>query len=132
MEQDVTKNKKVELAFPKYEEEDQEYISKGRGEDLIKYLSTSMDEVTNWFHQYQVDSIELSISGAIETGGILRLVVSAKGSFKAKTKISPVFENIQSLISQKPTRISIDRKQEVVSSIFASCFYFSESPFISQ
>jgi hypothetical protein len=37
----------------------------------MRYLSTSMDEVTNWFHQYQVDSIELSISGAIETGGIL-------------------------------------------------------------
>ena len=66
MEDGERKNKKIELAFPKYEEEDQEYISKGRGEDLIKYLSTSMDEVTNWFHQYQVDSIGLSISGAIE------------------------------------------------------------------
>ena len=57
--------KKVELAFPKYEEQDEEYISKSKGQDLIKYLSTSMDEVANWFNKYQVDSIELSISGAV-------------------------------------------------------------------
>jgi hypothetical protein len=81
--------RRIELAFPKYDEEDQEYISKGRGEDLIKYLSTSMDEVSNWFHRYQVDSIELSISGAIETGGILRLVVSAKGEGGLKVVLKP-------------------------------------------
>jgi hypothetical protein len=81
--------RRIELAFPKYEEEDQEYISKGRGEDLIKYLSTSMDEVTNWFHQYQVDSIELSISGAIETGGMLKLIVSAKGEGGLKVTLKP-------------------------------------------
>jgi hypothetical protein len=83
------KNKKVELAFPKYEEEDQEYISKGKGEDLIKYLSTSMDEVANWFNQYQVDTIELSISGAIETEGMLKLIVSAKGEGGLKVTLKP-------------------------------------------
>jgi hypothetical protein len=88
MEDKGRKSKLIELAFPKYEE-DQDYISKGRGEDLIKYLSTSMDEVTNWFHQYQVDSIELSISGAIETGGILKLVVSAKGEGGLKVVLKP-------------------------------------------
>ena len=75
--------------FPKYEEQDEEYVSKGRGEDLIKYLSTSMDEVTNWFNQYQVDSIELSISGAMETGGILKLIVSAKGEGGLKIVLKP-------------------------------------------
>ena len=89
MEEGEGKNKKIELAFPKYEEEDQDYISKGRGEDLIKYLSTSMDEVTNWFDQYLVDSIELSISGAIETGGILKLIVSAKGEGGLKVTLKP-------------------------------------------
>jgi hypothetical protein len=38
MEEKERKNKKVELAFPKFKE-DEEYISKGKGEDLIKYLS---------------------------------------------------------------------------------------------
>ena len=89
MGQGERKNKKIELAFPKYEEEDQEYISKGKGEDLIKYLSTSIDEVTNWFNQYQVDSIELSISGAVETGNILKLIVSAKGEGGLKVTLKP-------------------------------------------
>ena len=82
-------DKKIELAFPKYEEEDEEYISKGRGQDLIKYLSTSMDEVTNWFDKYHVESIELSISGAMETGGILKLIVSAKGEGGLRVTLNP-------------------------------------------
>jgi hypothetical protein len=81
--------KKIELAFPKYEEQKEEYISKGKGQDLIKYLSTSMDEIANWFNQYQVDSIELSISGALETGGILKLIVSAKGEGGLKVTLKP-------------------------------------------
>ena len=82
-------DKKIELAFPKYEEEDEEYISKGRGQDLIKYLSTSMDEVTNWFDKYHVESIELCISGAMETGGILKLIVSAKGEGGLRVTLKP-------------------------------------------
>jgi hypothetical protein len=82
-------NKKIELAFPKYEEEDEEYVSKGRGQDWIKYLSTSMDEVANWFNQYRVDTIELSISGAVETSGILKLIVSAKGDGGLKVTLRP-------------------------------------------
>lgn len=89
MEEEQRKYNEIALAFPKYEEEDQEYISKGKGEDLIKYLSTSMEEVTNWFNQYQVDSIELSISGAMETGGILKLIVSAKGEGGLKVTLKP-------------------------------------------
>jgi hypothetical protein len=85
----LKKNKKIELAFPKYEEENEEYISKGTGQDLIKYLSTSMDEIRNWFNQYEVDSIELSISGAIETGGMLKLIVSAKGEGGLKVTLKP-------------------------------------------
>jgi hypothetical protein len=81
--------KKIELAFPKYEEQNEEYISKGKGEDLIKYLSTSMDEIANWFKQYHVDSIELSISGAIETGSIIKLIVGAKGEGGLKVTLKP-------------------------------------------
>lgn len=89
MEEGKRKNKKIELAFPKYEEQDQEYISKGKGEELIRYLSTSMDEIASWFRQYQVDSIELSINGAIESGGILKLIVSAKGEGGLKVTLKP-------------------------------------------
>jgi hypothetical protein len=88
------KNKKVvELAFPKLlEVEEDEYISKGRGAEgggLLQRFSTSMDEVTDWFKQYQVDTIELWISGVIETGGVTRLVVSAKGEGGLRVILKP-------------------------------------------
>ena len=84
-------NKKIELAFPRYEqEENNEYISKGgTGEGLVKHLSTSMDAITDWFKQYQVESIELWISGMMETGGITKLVVSAKGEGGLKVVLKP-------------------------------------------
>ena len=81
---------KIELAFPKYEEEnDGEFISKGRGEGIVKHLSTSIDDIADWFKQYQVESIELWISGLVETGGITRLVVSAKGEGGLRVMLKP-------------------------------------------
>jgi hypothetical protein len=81
---------KIELAFPKYEEENEEYISKGgTGEGLVKHLSTSMDAISDWFKQYQVESIELWISGLIESGGITKLIVSAKGEGGMKVVLKP-------------------------------------------
>jgi hypothetical protein len=86
---DVNKNK-IELAFPKYEQEDSQYISKGgTGEGLVKHLSTSMDSISDWFKQYQVESIELWISGMMETGGITKLVVSAKGEGGMRVMLKP-------------------------------------------
>ena len=80
---------KIELAFPKYEQEDGEFISKGPGEGLVKHLSTSMDSIADWFKQYQVESIELWISGMMETGGITKLVVSAKGEGGMRVMLKP-------------------------------------------
>jgi hypothetical protein len=56
-------------AFPKYEEQNDQFVSNGKGEGLVKTLSASIDEMTEWFRQNQVESIELWISGLIETGG---------------------------------------------------------------
>jgi hypothetical protein len=85
-----TNESKIELAFPKYEqEEDDQYISKGPTEGLVKHLSTSMDSIADWFKQYQVESIELWISGLIESGGITKLVVSAKGEGGMKVMLKP-------------------------------------------
>jgi len=87
-----TNGSKIELAFPKYEqkEENDQYISKGgTGEGLVKHLSTSMDAITDWFKHYQVESIELWISGMMETGGALKLVVSAKGEGGMRAMLKP-------------------------------------------
>ncbi len=83
-------NGKIELAFPKYEqEEDDEYISKGGSGEIIKHLSTSMESIADWFKQYHVESIELWISGMMETGGALKLVVSAKGEGGMRVMLKP-------------------------------------------
>jgi hypothetical protein len=83
---------RIELAFPKYEQEgdDGEYISKGgTGEGLVKHLSASIDDIADWFKQYQVESIELWISGLVETSGVTRLVVSAKGEGGLRVVLKP-------------------------------------------
>jgi hypothetical protein len=81
---------KIELAFPKYEQEDDQYISKGgTGEGLVEHLSTSIDAIADWFKQYQVESIELWIRGMMETGGITKLVVSAKGEGGMRGTLKP-------------------------------------------
>ena len=80
----------IQLAFPKYEEQNDEFISKGgTDEGLVKHLSTSMDSIAVWFKQYQVESIELWISGMMETGGITKLVVSAKGEGGMRVILKP-------------------------------------------
>lgn len=89
---DNTNKSKIELAFPKYEQEEDndDIISKGGpGEGLVKHLSTSMDTITDWFKQYHVESIELWISGMMETGGALKLVVSAKGEGGMRVMLKP-------------------------------------------
>ena len=87
--ENINKNK-IELAFPKYEEEDDDLVSKGEpGEGMIKRLSTSMDAISDWFKQYQVESIELWISGLLESGGITKLIISAKGEGGMKVVLKP-------------------------------------------
>jgi hypothetical protein len=86
------KNKKIELSFPKLQsQEDNEYISKGKGGqgEILERFSASVEEVSSWFKQYQVDTIELWISGVIETGGITKLVVSAKGEGGLRVLLKP-------------------------------------------
>lgn len=76
----------IELELPKFDEED---VSKSFGSDVIGKFSTSIEEITNWFSKYDVDSIELWISGVIESSGITKLVVSAKGEGGLKIVLKP-------------------------------------------
>ena len=46
----------------------------------MNYFFTSIDELTEWFRNYQVEFIEVWISSRIvESNGIAGLVFSAKG-----------------------------------------------------
>jgi hypothetical protein len=61
---------KVELAFPKYEEDNDEYITKGgAGDAMVKHLSTSMDAISDWFKQYQVESIDYGLAVLLKVEG---------------------------------------------------------------
>jgi hypothetical protein len=84
---EYTRNsERIELELPKYDEED---ISKSFGTDVIGKFSTSIEQITNWFSKYEVDTIELWISGVIESSGITKLVVSAKGEGGLKVVLKP-------------------------------------------
>ena len=76
----------VELYLPKFDSEDT--LAKGL-DDVWERFPATIDKIIDWFRQYQVDSIELWISGVMETGSITRLVVSAKGEGGMKVVLKP-------------------------------------------
>jgi len=80
------KNETIELALPKF---DTEEGAKDALDNVWERYPTTIDKITDWFKQYQVDSIELWISGVLETGTITRLVVSAKGEGGMKVVLKP-------------------------------------------
>ena len=85
-----TDSKRIELIFPETKASDQiKYTERGLNEKIFHSFSTSLDEITNWFERYDIESIELWVSGGIETGGILRLAVSAKGEGGLKLTLKP-------------------------------------------
>jgi hypothetical protein len=84
------KNMEVELVFSDSGlEADDKWIKKGATGDILRRFAASIDDITSWFNQYQIDSIELWISGGIETEGIIKLAVSAKGEGGLKLTLRP-------------------------------------------
>jgi hypothetical protein len=84
------KDNEVELVFPQSDlEDDDKLIKKGPAGEMLRKFSASIDDITTWFKQYQVDTIEVWISGIIETEGIIKLAVSAKGEGGLKLTLRP-------------------------------------------
>ncbi len=83
-------NKKIELVFPEsgLDVADDKFVRKAGGKVLAQF-SASVDDITSWFKQYQVETIELWISGGIQTEGIIKLAVSAKGEGGLKVTLKP-------------------------------------------
>lgn len=77
---------KLEIVLPKYNEDN---VTKGWDEAWEKFPA-SIDKIIGWFKQYQVESIELWIIGVIETDGITKLVVNAKGGGGMKVVLKPM------------------------------------------
>jgi hypothetical protein len=77
------KSETIELALPKFDPEEE---TKG---EVWERFPVTIQKITDWFKQYQVDSIELWIIGVMETGTITRLIVSAKGEGGMKVVLKP-------------------------------------------
>lgn len=66
--------KRIEIVFPKAEAQ-----GFAPQKSAMKNFVATVEEIRGWFERYDISSIELWISGAIETGGVLRLILSASG-----------------------------------------------------
>jgi hypothetical protein len=76
----MEESKKIELVFPETDISIENRPAR-RGPDgkMLQKFVTGIDEIATWFNKYEIQSMELWISGGIETEGILKLAVSAKG-----------------------------------------------------
>lgn len=81
-------SKKIEFVFPESDLETRP-TKRGPEENILHRFSASIDDIASWFSKYEIESIELWISGAIETEGILKLAVSAKGEGGLKLTLKP-------------------------------------------
>lgn len=84
------RKKKIELVFPEsgLDVADDKFVRKAGGK-MLEQFSASVEDITSWFKQYQVETIELWINGGIQTEGIIKLAVSAKGEGGLKLTLKP-------------------------------------------
>jgi hypothetical protein len=82
-------DKEIRFVLPKSEIVQSEYESKGNVGELLGKFTAGIEEIESWFKQYQIDTIELWISGVVETGNIINLIVSAKGEGGLRVTLKP-------------------------------------------
>jgi hypothetical protein len=70
--------KRIELVFPKISGDGKQQAFLPQGDTLEGFVTT-VEEIKDWFKSYDIDSIQLWISGAVQTQGILKLILSASG-----------------------------------------------------
>lgn len=80
--------KKIELVFPSIDKKtrQQAFLSQ---KDTMKSFVTTVEDIKGWFESYDIDSIELWISGAVQTDGILKLILSASGEGGVMITLKP-------------------------------------------
>jgi hypothetical protein len=69
----TTRNKKIELVFPRPKSDMDSYLPKVKGEEFFQIFSTDVDRIGEWFKQYDIDSMESKIDGVIDTTETTRL-----------------------------------------------------------
>ena len=61
---------------------------KGAGETAEKFIIT-LKELAKGFKDFKIDSIELALSGGVETGKVLNLFVKATGNAGCTVTLKP-------------------------------------------
>ena len=82
------KIKKIELVFPKIADDIQQQMFLPQKDTMKEFVAT-IDDIKDWFKSYDIDSIDLWISGAIQTQGILKLILSASGQGGVMITLKP-------------------------------------------
>jgi hypothetical protein len=86
----MTNSKKIELVFPESDLGSENRTSRrGPAGKMLQKFVTGIDDIATWFNKYEIQSMELWISGGIETEEILKLAVSAKGEGGLKVILKP-------------------------------------------
>ena len=78
------KEKKIELVLPEIE-----HTQGFAMQNAAKGFSIAIDEIKEWFDSYDIDYIQLWISGAVEAGGVLKLFLSASGEGGVSITLRP-------------------------------------------
>ena len=55
----------------------------------VEDISVTIEDITNYFKKYKVDSIELYIEGGFKTGGIINFILSAEAKGSCKVTLKP-------------------------------------------
>ena len=100
-------NKLVELVFARPKRDMEMYFPKTKGEDFFKIFTTDINKVGEWFNQYQMESLELTINSILDTEETTRLLVgSAEGNvMKVVLKPKPKTTNSSNQTTPGPERV---------------------------
>lgn len=55
----------------------------------IEDIKVGVGKIVEWFKDYKVESIELTLDGAFKTGVLTQLIISAEGKGGCKIKLVP-------------------------------------------
>jgi hypothetical protein len=80
--------KKIELIFPKIDDNTQQQMFLSQ-KDAMKGFVTTIEDIKDWFKSYNIASIDVWISGVVQTDGILKLIVSASGQGGVMVTLKP-------------------------------------------
>jgi len=75
----MSSNKDVVLVFKGEPPDPTGPVMRGIGGSVVKEFAVGLEDVAKWFEGFDIDSVEITISAGLETGGLTKLFVSARG-----------------------------------------------------